>query len=287
MLQMVRVRLVLVAIAAMFVGCNSVDFVGFVAPTGDVVNTRFEKSMAHSGGHSVACIDATESYQFYVCTDPHVGQTYVNLRSFVDDMCNDSSAMFGVVLGDCTDQRGAMPTYVEAIESSYESAPPIFTLIGNHDLFFSGWDDFYELLGPSVYWFEVAYDSGKDLFIALDSASGTLGGKQMEWLKGILASYRSDYRHCVIFTHTNLFYTDNSQTGSGNLAMEETCLLTDLLSQYNVTLCLQGHDHYREDLTFGGVRYTIVGTLRDETDKPEYLVVRLSDNGVEYQWCYL
>ena len=142
-------------------------------------------------------------------------------------------------------------------------------------------------MGPSVYWFEVSYGSGKDLFITLDSASGTLGRKQMEWLKELLAIRRSDYRHCVVFTHTNIFYTDNSQTGSGNMAMEETCVLTDLLARHNVTLCLQGHDHSREDLTFGGVRYTIVGTIRDEVDNPEYLIIRLSDSGVEYSWQYL
>ena len=287
MLQMVRVRSVLVAAAMLFVGCDSVDFSGMIAPTGDVVNTRFEKSMSLTGGNSVACIETSSSYQFYVGTDPHVGKTYANLQSFIKKMCDDPSATFGVVLGDCTEIRGAMSTYVQAIESSSDSDTPIFSLLGNHDLFFSGWDDYYKLLGPSVYWFEVSCGSCKDLFITLDTASGTLGRRQMEWFKGFLAGHRSNYRHCVILTHTNLFYTDNSQTGSGNLPMEETSVLTDLFSRHNVTLCLQGHDHTREDLTYGGVRYTIVGTLRDEVDNPEYLIVRLSDSGVEYLWQYL
>lgn len=284
---MVKVRNVLVVAVAMLVGCNSVDMVGLVAPTGDVVNTRFDKSMSLTSGGSLACVEAAESYQFYVCTDPHVGQTSTNLQTFATQLRGDSSAAFGVVLGDCTDQRDVMSTYAEAIASSSEADAPIFSLIGNHDLFFSGWDDYYKLLGPSVYWFEVSYGSGKDLFITLDSASGTLGRKQMEWLKSLLENHRSDYRHCAVFTHTNLFYTDNSQTGSGNMALEETYVLTDLFSRHNVTLCLQGHDHYREDLTFGGVRYTIVGTIRDEVDKPEYLIVRMSATGVEYLWKYL
>lgn len=84
-------------------------------------------------------------------------------------------------------------------------------------------------------------------------ASGTLGGKQMRWLKDFLAANRKNYRHCTVLTHTNLFYTDNSQTSSGNMAMEETHTLVELFSRYNVTLCLQGHDHFREDLTLGGV----------------------------------
>lgn len=60
--------------------------------------------------------------------------------------------------------------------------------------------------------------------------------------------------------------------------------LLDIFTKNNVTLCLQGHDHHREDLTFGGVRYTIVGTLRDEVSNPEYLRVRILKEGVEYEW---
>ena len=106
----------------------------------------------------------------------------------------------------------------------------------------------------------------------------------MKWLRGFLASERSKYRHCVVLTHTNLFYTDNSQTGSGNMALEESAAIADLFSRHDVMLCLQGHDHYREDLTLGGVLYTIVGTIRDEAQKPEYLKIRLSGAGVDYDW---
>ena len=177
-----------------------------------------------------------------------------------------------------------LPSYVEAIENT---DTPIFSLIGNHDLYFSGWNEFYRLLGASVYWFEVKSGTTCDLFIALDSASGTLGKKQMKWLRELLTVERGRYRHCVVLTHTNLFYTDNSQTGSGNMTMEETAILTNLFSKKRVTLCLQGHDHYREDLTFGGVRYTIVGTIRDDFEKPEFLTILVSKNGVEYDWKYL
>lgn len=284
MLQMVKRFAVAVAVL-LFAGCNTLDMRGLVAPAGDVVNSRFQSSMSLNDGKSVATVEAAESYLFYVAADPHIGYTYDNLQNFVGQMQADAAASFGIVLGDCTDRRDAMATYVEAIESDGDK--PIFSIIGNHDLFFSGWDDFRELLGPSVYWFEVAYDSGRDLFIALDSASGTLGGKQMRWLKDFLAANRKNYRHCTVLTHTNLFYTDNSQTSSGNMAMEETHTLVELFSRYNVTLCLQGHDHFREDLTLGGVRYTIVGTIRDEAKKPEYLLIRLSDGGIEYEWRYM
>ena len=58
----------------------------------------------------------------------------------------------------------------------------------------------------------------------------------------------------------------------------------DFLGEYNVDLVLQGHDHYREDLTFRGVRYTVVGTIRDEIEAPEYLRVKVTDKGLQFIW---
>lgn len=289
MLQVVRRASLLLAVV-LLAGCQTIDFKGLVAPTGDVVDSRFEQSMQLNAGMPKTTIEAAESYLFYVSADPHIDATFGNLREFATRLRNDSQARFGVVLGDCTDRRNVLANYVEAIayvEGEQVFDYPIFSVIGNHDLFFSGWDEFCKMLGASVYWFDVECGGGRDLFLVLDSASGTMGRLQIDWLQAFLSAERSKYRHCVVLTHTNLFYTDNSQTGSGNLAIEETALLTEMFSRHRVALCLQGHDHYREDLSFGGVRYTIVGTIRDEAEKPEFLVVEMSDKGVEYRWVYL
>ena len=276
--------------AALFIGCNSVDMKGLIAPTGDVVDSRFEQSMTMNQNKALASLETEESYTFYVCTDPHIGDTNINLREFSTLLRNDATADFGIVLGDCSDKRNAFQNYVDAlsfIEGEQQTNKPIFSLIGNHDLFCRGWDEYAKLLGPSVYWFEVECGASRDLFITLDSASGTLGKKQMKWLKEFLTTERANYRHCVVLTHTNLFYTDNTQQGSGNMALEETALLADLFSRNKVTLCLQGHDHFREDLMLDGVRYTIVGSIRDEAEAPEYLVITMSNSGAEYRWEYL
>lgn len=270
-----------------FTSCEMFDAKGFIAPTSEAVNTRFEKSMSLHGNKAVATINADESYSIYVCADTHIESTYNNLREFATRLRNSESGDFGIMLGDCANPRNTMPNYIEGIkfvEGVQAVDKPIFSIIGNHDLYFNGWNDFYKYLGASVYWFEVEYAEGRDLFIALDSASGTLGKKQIKWLKELLAAKRDKYRHCVVLTHTNLFYTDNSQQGSGNMALEETALLTQLFARNRVTLCLQGHDHYREDLMLDGVRYTIVGTIRDDVANPEYLIIRMSNSGVEYTW---
>ena len=282
---MVKRTLAVASLALLLVGCDRFEVKGFFMPTGDVANSRFEQSLALHGSEPIARLEADGEYLFYVCTDPHICTTANNLRTFVSEFRGDPEALFGIVLGDCIDKQGSMPTYVEAINHLADTRPsPIFSVLGNHDLYFSQWDDFRELVGPSHYWFEVSHSSGNDLFLALDTASGTLGVRQMEWLREFFAQHRSDYRHCVVITHANLFYNDNSQRTSGNLPLVETMELLDLFDRHDVLLCLQGHDHHRDDLTYRGVRYTIVGTLREEVDNPEYLRVRLSEDNIEYNW---
>ena len=280
----------MVLVAGIFVCCETIDLKGLVMPTGDVVDKRFEKSMSLTDNKAVANFEAKGSYTFYVCADPHIDNTNENLREFSTQLRNCKSAMFGVVLGDCYNRISALPTYIDALKyivGEQAANTPIFSLLGNHDIYHRGWDKYSEQLGASVYWFDVQYATGGDLFIALDSASGTLGKQQMDWLRKFLAEERNKYRHCVILTHTNLFYTDNSQLGSSNMALEETAALTELFSRHRVTLCLQGHDHYREDLVLGGVRYTIIGTISDNAQRAEYLSIRLSDKGAEYSWEYI
>lgn len=112
------------------------------------------------------------------------------------------------------------------------------------------------------------------------TATGTLGRKQTEWFRSFLTEKREDYRHCIILTHTNLFYTDNSQTTSGNMPIEEVYSLLDLLGRHKVSLVLQGHDHYRED----HIRYTVLGTIKDESSSPEYLKLNVSDTEISFDW---
>ena len=125
---------------------------------------------------------------------------------------------------------------------------------------------------------------GKDLYISLDSATGSLGNKQTKWFKSFLSENRKNYRHCVVLTHTNFFYTDNSQVSSGNMPIEESFALIDFLGKQNVSLVLQGHDHYREDLTYDSVRYTILGAIHDEMEAPEYLKVRVNQESIRLDW---
>lgn len=275
-----------IGVIALLGGCDRLDWTGFILPPSDRVEQRFEQSMSLHGGEPAARLQAAADYPIYLCTDPHIDKEIDNLVQFADQLRGDLTAPFGVVLGDCIDRRGAMPRYAEALEPkpTQTGEQPIFSLLGNHDLFFEGWEDFRAWIGPSVYWFEVEFPSGRDLFLALDTASGTLGRGQYRWLCDLLTTLRPHYRHCVILTHTNLFYTDTSQVGSGNMPMEETLALLECFAKHRVSLVVQGHDHVREEVRFGEVDYLVIGTIRQECDHPEYLRLNLSDRGIERQW---
>lgn len=262
--------------------CSHLDIKGLIIPTGDGVDSRFGQSSKMNENFKAAVINTSENYVFYVATDPHVDQTHEN-HAFR----NDTDASFGVILGDCIDIPDNLTKYLEAL--SYDRTRhicehPVFHVLGNHDAYFNGWEDYKELIGPSVYWFETVFPGGKDLYIVLDTATGTLGTKQTRWLKGFLEKNRAGYRHCVILTHTNFFYTDNSQTSSGNMPIEESFALIDFFGQHDVTLVLQGHDHYREELTYKDVNYTVVGAIADRVDNPEYLKVEATPLGLGLSW---
>lgn len=287
---MVR-KLYIALFVALLCSCSDrFQVLGLLFPLGDVVDARFEQSMDMTNDNAVEEYNSnSDAYSFYVCTDVHIKTTADRFTQYLNVLRNDSSALFGVVLGDYTSKHSLLPSFLDAmsfnpVQQQYNQ--DIHLVLGNHDTYFAGWDEYREKIGPSVYYWVMNTSDGNDLYIVLDSATGTLGSKQHDWLKNFLAAHRHLYRHCIICTHTNIFYTDNSQTTSGNIPMEEVLALVDMFEKYQVTLVLQGHDHYREDIYVGSVRYTIVGAISDNhTDTPaEFLRVDVSHKGIEYEW---
>lgn len=283
-------RIVIILMSLSACSCSHLDLKGMFMPTGESVEKRFEQSKAINKDLKAGYIPAQKNYSFYVATDPHIDQTTLNLSVFNNALRNDAESSFGVILGDCIDVKDNLPTYMDALSyrpEKHSCNHKIYHVLGNHDIYFNGWEDFREVVGPSVYWFEVVFDAGKDLYISLDTANGSLGSKQTEWFKSFLASNRQNYRHCVILTHTNFFYTDNSQVSSGNMPIEESLALVDFLGRHDVSLVLQGHDHFREDLTFDNVRYTVLGAIKDGVEAPEYLKINVKEEDISLDWQYI
>ena len=157
-----------------------------------------------------------------------------------------------------------------------------FMVAGNHDLFFDGWKTFYEYFGSSTYYFTVTTPADSDLFICLESGSGTLGADQLDWLKNILTTIRSQYRRCIVFSHVNLFR--EHRTSSTNVMTDEIRILLDLFAKNNVDMTFSGHDHRRSTEVFGNTTYVTLDALKDGFSEASYLQLKITNGTPEIQF---
>ena len=65
---------------------------------------------------------------------------------------------------------------------------------------------------------------------------------------------------------------DNSQSSTGNYALEETYDLADLFARTGVGIVLTGHDHGAETIDFKGVRYETLESLKMHDISPGYSI---------------
>jgi predicted phosphodiesterase len=256
------------------------DIGGFFAQSGKDVEQRFEESMAFNSENPEIIISLPkDNYRFYAGGDCHIENTTNNLTKLVTLSRNDSASAFTFLLGDFINVKGAFKFVPDAIKfdaSTQNFNTPLFPVLGNHDIYFGQWKDYAEIFGTACYTFVIETPNFADLYIILDSSSGTLGRSQLKWLKELLKT-RNNYRHCIIATHTNMFKTDNSQTTSGNFALEETMELIGLMAERRVDMFLNGHDHYFGYDHFNGVLYLTDQSMQDYIDKAAFLIIDISD----------
>ena len=272
-------RLILVALLA--VSCGRLEIQNMLYPLVPDVNDRVSSSLEWNENHPPVTLSAPSDYRFYACSDIHIiDDRPVRFQSMVDVAADDPKCAFYLCLGDLLFGKGHMDWISEIMSSSSATG---FTLVGNHDLLFGLWDYWKDTFHRSTYYFFVETPSGKDLYVMLDSASGTLGEKQSAWLEKLLADERPSCRHCIVSVHTNILRTDASQFPSTNFTREETWYLLDLMSRSRADLMIAGHDHVRDVSSFGGVTYITLDNLKDYSSNASYLAVDVGE-GLEYEF---
>lgn len=276
------VKKVILALSALtlLASCNKLDLTGLVAPASDEADQRVKESLDINGNTGIRDFPCTtDNYRIYVSADIHTEEYPHRFSELVRRQRTDSTALLGLLLGDISNQPGAMAAAAQALDfdplhDTYNT--PVLPIVGNHDLFFNQWEDFKQYFGSSTYYFTVTTPQYKDLYIMLDSGGGCHGKTQMKWLRDVLKN-RNKYRHCIVCSHVNVFRTDQSQIISGNLPLEETYELIDLLASNHVDLYLQGHDHHRKETLYGGVHYITLDYLKDGADYASYMVLDVAD----------
>ena len=60
--------------------------------------------------------------------------------------------------------------------------------------------------------------------------------------------------------------------------------LYKIVDKCGIDLVLQGHDHFREELTHRNVNYTVLGAIADKSESPEYLRIEVTSEGMKLDW---
>lgn len=257
--------------------CDSLDLVGMFWSRSDSVDSRFAQSMAYNEANGFPSIKCdTDDYQLYAFTDFHTAGGTRNLDAFMK-VYQSSPAPLSLYLGDMVDEKeGDWDLFIEATRPMSENGA-LFVTPGNHDLYFGIWPEFLSRFHTASYWFEMVGPTVRDLYICLDTGSGTLGRDQRAWLEDVLKAKASSYRHVTVFTHTHFFKIDSSQGHTSNFDINETHDLMHLFSEYGVDLVLCGHDHTVEHTVYGGVDYYVIPSLEDTNPNAGYAVCRMGD----------
>ena len=282
----------LLVIGIVCVSCGPdtrLDMVGMFVGSSPTIDKRFEQSMEYNKQAGYATIQATaDDYRVYVCTDTHIHNTRTRWEYFIDAYRADLKCPVAIHLGDVIDATTDFDYVEEALAPQATQANKVDTLMaacGNHDIYFKQWKNFIKTFKTSNYYFVVNTPSGKqDLFIVYDSADGTVGSKQLQWLRETLEwADKQDFRHIVACTHTHFFKRDGSQGHTSNLTQEETYALLNLMTQHGVEMQWSGHDHCREITQVKGMTCIVVDSMKDEDKEPYYMRVTMGEK-IDYEF---
>lgn len=250
------------------ISCEKYDVPGLLFGSSPDANARFAESKAYNDKNGFRTISVpANDYKVAVASDAHVSTTAKGLQSFVSYV-GSIKAPIALYLGDAVEGKGHYGLFLDTVAPLASSGCSLFCTPGNHDLYHGQWTDFIKAQKTASYYFEVVTPSaGKDLYICLDSASGTLGTSQRQWLEGVLSAAKGKYRYITVFTHTHFFKRDNSQGHTSNFNLEEGYDLCKLFKDCGVGLVLSGHDHSFEEVTFKDVRYVSIASVSDRYEE--------------------
>ena len=156
---------------------------------------------------------------------------------------------------------------------------PFYPVVGNHDITHNGWALWSNIFHSSFYEFDVncGYDENgnqiHDHFIFLDTASGTLGKRQVELIEEGLLDGEKNYRNTFIFSHTNIFLPSSMEFAS-TFPREQTYFLLNQFDKWNASVVFCGHVHKWDERFYNNVYYLTLDSMseRNSPNPGDYLV---------------
>lgn len=252
----------------------SIDVMGLFVSS--YVNDRFESSQTQPEIPAPELTDS-ENFSFLVIADPHYDDKPLK---FINDLIE--ADYFGASLiffaGDIV-QDGRQSAYDLAQSEIDRLEIPVYHIIGNHDIYYSGYEIYKETFGRTVYSLLI----GETLFIILDTANGTLGKNQREWLENQLK--RTDYLHSFVISHYGIVSPGFQKFVEWSL-IEEKYDLIDLFDHYDLDYFISGHLHLNESLYIREVHYETIGQVSD-SEEPVLLKIQISGTQIKKSLIFL
>lgn len=269
---MKRVIIVILMIFSLIVlsSCEIVDVSGLIH-SGDV-DDRFTENVLLPEKSNLSISEL--AFSFIVIADAHVNHaSQANLAALQDKLID--SDKFILICGDIA-QCGYREDYEAFCNYLNQTGLPYYTAIGNHDLYFGGWNNYKQVLGRSCY----SITAGPVRIISMDSANGTLGRKQKEWLESVLKSKTEPL--CCVMTHFEFF-----STGLGEKQqytdIEEVYYLMHLFETTRVNYVFMGHSHEADYRKINNVNYLTLSDFIAEGGRKFFIRVNVDHGSITYQ----
>lgn len=258
----------LIVIISISLSCNYIDIAGLF--NSSFVDQRFAEKNDLKNFSSPDVSDDT-NFNFLIISDTHYYLTQPNYIKEIEQNRKDWGISFIIILGDIV-QNGYKDAFNLAKDDFENSKIPIYPIIGNHDLYNNGWNNYKKIMGRSVYAFEI----NNTYFIFLDTANGTIGNLQKSWLEKRLS--KSNHDNILIFSH----YSPTDQEWQSLVEWsfpEERYYLIDLLDRYNVDFMFCGHLHNNDIKEIRGVKYQVIKNI-SSNENDVYLKVSINGNKI-------
>lgn len=264
-------RALLGLVFLLIVGCESRS----------VWDQRFRESLSLSAPSFSVSPPNPEEFSFAMVGDLHVGGTEVSRFRKILETAQAEGDLFVILLGDISD-KGQLESF-QAVQNALKDfgfENKAIPILGNHDVFGEGWMEYQKIWGASHY----SVEAGNSRFIALDSADGTLGEDQFDWVVSELN--RPALSHTFILSHY-MPVVPGQRTYLRLSNQLEAERLMSLAFKKGVAGVFGGHYH---SFCYGnilGVDYVVAGGGGERRMKPVddyfFVQVNVSATNVQYQ----
>jgi predicted phosphodiesterase len=203
-----------------------------------------------------------EQFKIAVISDLH--NYYEDLHDVVNQINQDSSYAFTVIVGDITN-LGLREEYEGVNSILYNLKNPFLVTSGNHDLLTNGQIIFNRIYGESDFTFDF-----RDLFfVFFNSNNWETEAKvpDIDWVREKLSN--SNLPTKILITHVSL--QDRMRFSEDEISTWST-----LFREQNVSYVLNGHDHNPNESPSKGTKLITVGSI----SKRVYLELIISPQGV-------